>query len=393
MAKKKAKKLSQVRIALVGYGSMGTTHAENISTMDDVKLTAICDVDPDRVRIGVEKYGCEGFLDHRELLKADVCDAVMIATPHYDHTVVGIAALKAGRHVLVEKPVSVHKADAERLIAAHTDKSLVFAAMFNDRTVPLHRKIRQLVQSGELGELVRVNWIVTTWFRTQAYYNSGGWRATWAGEGGGVLLNQCPHELDLLCWYCGMPSKVVGFCGIGKKHDIEVEDEVTAYLEYPNGATGVFVTSTGEAPGTNRLEIVGERAKLVSEGGSLTLIRNEVPANEFIRTTPERFARPPVWHCSIPVAESRGSRHRLILENFRDAILKGAELIAPAEEGLREVELGNAMLLSSLTGKPVEMPMSSSAFERRLKQLIKTSTFVKKVYKKADEDYGKSFQR
>jgi predicted dehydrogenase len=390
MAKRKSK-LKKVRLGVIGYGGMGAGHALQISQMSDVELTAVCDIDPERVQIGVDEYGCEGFLDYKKLLKADVCDAVTIGTPHYEHTFIGADALKAGYHVLVEKPISVHKADCERLIKAHTNKKLVFAAMFNNRTRARYQKIRQLVQSGELGELVRVNWIVTTWFRTQAYYDSGGWRATWAGEGGGVLLNQCPHELDLLTWFCGMPSRVTAFCGIGKRHHIEVEDEVTAYLEYPNGATGVFVTSTAEAPGTNRLEIVGQRAKLVNEGDSLTLVRNEIPADEFLNTSKLGFARPPVWNCTIPIKEKQGSTHRIILENFRDAILHGEKLIAPAEEGIHEVELGNAMLLSSLTGKPVDMPMNARTFERKLKALIKTSTFVKKVHKTSNADFAASF--
>ena len=384
--------MDEVRIGIIGVGGMGTSHARYLrdGEVSRCVLTAVCDIVPERLDPFSD---LQTFTDSRELIRSGEVDAVIIATPHYDHTTIGIDALDQGLHVLVEKPISVHKADCERLIKAHTNKKLVFAAMFNNRTRARYQKIRQLVQSGELGELVRVNWIVTTWFRTQAYYDSGGWRATWAGEGGGVLLNQCPHELDLLCWFCGMPSRVTAFCGIGKRHHIEVEDEVTAYLEYPNGATGVFVTSTAEAPGTNRLEIVGQRAKLVSEGDDLTLVRNEIPADEFLNTSTLGFAKPPVWNCSIPVKEKQGSTHRLILENFRDAILHGEKLIAPAEEGIHEVELGNAMLLSSLTGKPVEMPMSGRTFERKLKELIKTSTFVKKVHKKGDEDFATSLNK
>jgi predicted dehydrogenase len=286
--------------------------------------------------------------------------------------------MNSGHHILVEKPISVHKADCERLIAAHTDDSIVFAAMFNQRTDPVYQKIREMVSGGELGKLLRVNWIITSWFRTQTYYDSGGWRATWEGEGGGVLLNQCPHNLDLLQWIVGMPEQVRGFCDIGKRHTIEVEDEVTAYMVYPDGCTGLFVTSTGEAPGTNRLEIAGDQGKLVMENGKLAYTRNEVPATEFLRTSKASFARPPIWNIEIPV-HGRGGAHAEVLENFADAILTGSELIAPAEEGIHSVELANAMLYSSLMGKPVDLPLDGAAYEAELKRLIAESTFKKEA--------------
>jgi predicted dehydrogenase len=330
------------------------------------------------------------FTSHTELLQCDTCDAVLIATPHYDHTPIGIDALKAGKHVLVEKPISVHKADCERLIAAHTDKKLVFAAMFNQRTDPYYRKLKQLIDGGELGALVRVSWIITNWFRTEAYYRGGGWRATWRGEGGGVLLNQCPHQLDLMQWLFGMPTKVAGFCGFGKRHDIEVEDQVTAYLEYENGATGTFITSTGEAPGTNRLEVAGERGQVVIEDDTFRFTRNETPADEFIRTSPEPFGKPGVWNVNIPIS-GHGGQHKEVLQNFIDAIRNGTVLIAPASEGIRSVELGNAILYSSLTGQPVVMPLDSSAFEAKLKQLIQDSRHVKKTVKAGGGDLSKSF--
>jgi predicted dehydrogenase len=267
----------------------------------------------------------------------------------------------------------------------------VFAAMFNQRTDPYYQKIRQIVKSGELGKLLRVNWIITSWFRTQTYYDSGGWRATWGGEGGGVLLNQCPHNLDLLQWITGMPTKIRGFCDIGKRHDIEVEDEVTAFLEYPEGCTGLFVTSTGEAPGTNRLEIAGDQGKLVYENSKITYIRNEVPATEFLQTSEESFARPPVWHVEIPIRGGHGRQHAGILENFADAILMGAPLIAPAEEGIHSVELANAMLYSSLQGEPITMPLDAEAYEAKLQELIATSTYEKDVKEEAAADMEASF--
>ncbi len=383
--------MDKVRLAVIGIGNIGNLHLRNIEQQLRVQLTAVCDLVREKADAAATKYGIKAYYDATALLADKVCDAVIIATPHYDHTTIGIAALDAGYHVLVEKPISVHKADCERLIAAHKrNPQQVFAAMFNQRTDPFYQKIRTMVQSGELGRLLRVNWIITDWFRPQSYYDSGGWRATWGGEGGGVLLNQCPHNLDLLQWITGMPLKVRGFCDIGKRHSIEVEDEVTAYLNYPDDCTGVFITSTGEAPGSNRLEIAADNGRLVYENNQITLVRNQVPATEFLRTSKESFARPGV-EIETFTFENHGGQHAAILDNFADAILTGAPLIAPAEEGLHSVELANAMLYSSMLGQTVDLPLDSAAYEARLKQLIAASTFKKEVQEQTVGDMTKSF--
>ena len=362
--------MKEVRLGVIGVGGMGTNHAQNVEAgkVRGMRLTAVCDVNPRQLA----KFNdtIKKFTDHRKLLKSGEVDAVLIVSHHYAHTPIGIDALKAGVHVLVEKPISVHKADCQRLIAAHTRRKQVFAAMFNQRTDPRYQRIRTMIQAGELGKFQRVNWIITNWFRTETYYKSGNWRATWEGEGGGVLMNQCPHQLDLLQWLCGMPTRVRAFCQFGQFHDIEVEDNVTAYLEYANGASGVFITTTGEAPGTNRLEICGTRGKIVVEEGNILFTRNETPSDVFLKTSKSMFDGPPVWNVQIPV-EGKGGQHVEIMQNFADAILNGAPLIAPAREGLHSVELANAMLLSSLTGKTVKLPISGPVFERTLKGLIR----------------------
>jgi predicted dehydrogenase len=381
---------SPVRLAVIGVGGMSQVHMKHVGELEHVEVSAVCDSSPNTLAKAVKQCDCPGFSNHTELLGADICDAVLIATPHYAHTTIGIDALAAGKHVLVEKPISVHKADCERLIAAHTDKSLVFAAMFNQRTDPYFKKLKQMLDAGELGGLIRVSWIITNWFRTDAYYAGGGWRATWNGEGGGVLSNQCPHQLDLMQWLFGMPTKVAGFCGMGKRHDIEVEDQVTAYFEYENGATGTFITSTGEAPGTNRLEVAGERGRIVIEDDTFKFIRNEIPADKFLRTSDEAFGQPEVEHIDIPIT-GHGGQHKEVLNNFIDAIRTGADLIAPAKEGIHSVELGNAMLYASLTGKHVDMPLNGEAYERKLQQLIDGSTHVKKVDPGGTRDISKSF--
>jgi predicted dehydrogenase len=332
------------------------------------------------------------FESSEAMIRSGEVDAVIIATPHFLHTTIGIDALKNNLHVLVEKPISVHKADCERLMAAHANQKLVFAAMFQQRTDPRYKRIKKLITDGELGQIMRTNWIVTDWYRTEIYYASGGWRATWKGEGGGVLLNQCPHNLDMLIWLAGRPARVRGFCQLGRFHNIEVEDNVTAYLEYPNGGTGVFVTSTGEAPGTNRLELIGERGKLVVEGGKVHFTRNEVSMLEFSRTAKAGFAKPEVWNVEIPV-ESTGAQHHEITQNFVDAILDGAPLVAPAAEGIWSVELANAILYSALTQQTIDLPLDGLAYEQKLNQLIAESKFEKKVVQSAGEDFTKSFSR
>ncbi len=370
--------MNKVKLGVIGVGVMGRGHLENIAKARDVKLTAVCDVIEERAKDAAATNQCDYFTDHQKLFKANVCDAVLIATPHYAHTPIGIDALNAGLHVLVEKPISVHKADCERLLAAHKNKRQVFSAMFNQRTDPLYCNIKKMIEGGELGQLDRITWIITDWFRTQNYYDAGEWRATWAGEGGGVLLNQATHNLDLWQWLFGMPDRVRGFCKLGRKHAIEVEDEVTAYLEYKNGCSGVFITSTGEAPGTNRLEIVGENGKVVSENGRLDFIRNEVSTNEVLRHSSEKYTRPAIWNVQIPL-NGQGLQHAGILQNFIDAIVSGAALIAPAVEGIRAVELGNAMLYSSEIGQSVQLPLDAPAYERMLKKKCKASRITKKI--------------
>lgn len=367
--------MDKVRFGIIGVGNMGTAHANWLleGKVPRAELVAVADRNPDKLKAFTN---VKTFNDGKPLLRYKKLDAVIIATPHYDHTTLGIAALKRGLHVVVEKPISVHKADCEKLIAAHTNPQQVFGAMFNQRTDPFYIKIRELVRSGELGELRRINWIISNWFRTEAYYASGGWRATWAGEGGGVLLNQCPHNIDLYQWMFGMPARVRAFCTLGRYHTIEVEDDVTAYFEYANGATGIFITSTGEAPGTNRLEITGENGKLVYENKKILFTKNETPMSEFSRTTTQSFAAPPTTTTEITLPD-HGAQHIGILTNFVEAVLDGKPLIAPASEGIHSVELANAMLYSSLKQQTIELPLDSKAYARTLKGLIKNSQFVK----------------
>ena len=352
---------------------MGGQHARQVlaGKIPHCELAAVCDVS---ASVLARFPDTSGFQDAGELMSSGRVDAVLIATPHFSHVPLGIAALAAGLHVLVEKPVAVHKADALRLLAAaEAAPALVFAAMFNQRTDPRYRRLRALLQSGELGAVRRVQWTVTDWFRPHAYYASGGWRASWAGEGGGVLLNQCPHNLDLWWWLFGQPAQVRAFCGLGRYHPIEVEDDVSAFLSYPDGTTGVFITSTGEAPGTNRLEVAAERGRVVLEAGALSYWRNEEATGEFSRRTAGSFSRPEAWEVRLPAASDAGGQHNEVLANFAAAIAQGAPLLAPAGEGIHSVELANAMILSSVREKTVTLPMDPAEYSALLDELIANS--------------------
>ena len=383
--------MKKVQIGIIGMGNMGRFHADYLqqNKVGRCELVAVSDALP----ANLERYRhLKTFERSEDLIRSGLVEAVIIATPHYFHTSLGIVALQQGLHVLVEKPISVHKADCDRLMAAHQNPRQVFAAMFQMRTEPKYRKLKTLLENRELGEIVRMSWIITDWYRTEAYYASGGWRATWKGEGGGALLNQCPHNLDMVTWLLGRPARVRGFCQLGRYHNIEVEDNVTAYLEWPNGATGVFITSTGEAPGSNRFEIAGERGKIVSEHNKITFTRNEASMFEFSRTSQAGFAKPEVWNIEVPFEASAGV-HYSITQNFVDAILDGAPLVAPASDGVNSVELANAILYSSLENRTIDLPLDGAAYEQKLLELIKNSRFEKKVVQTAGEDFTKSFNK
>ncbi|HBU82653.1 MAG TPA: gfo/Idh/MocA family oxidoreductase [Paenibacillus sp.] len=368
--------MKKLRIGIIGMGNMGSDHAKKLinGTVPEVELTAVSDMDENRI-IKSKAFLPETFsyfTSSEELINSGLCDAVIIATPHYDHPRLAIKAFSRGLHVLCEKPAGVYTKQVREMNEKAKESGVVFCMMFNQRTNPMYRKMRDLVQGGELGAIKRVNWIITDWYRTQAYYDSGSWRATWAGEGGGVLINQCPHNIDLLQWICGMPAKVRAFCHEGKWHDIEVEDDVTAYLEFPNGSTGVFVTTTADLPGTNRLEITLEMGKLVSEHGKLTLYKLSQNEREYCFKSKEGFKSPSVDVSVVPV-EGDNSQHMGIIASFAKAILHGTPLIAEGEEGINSLMLSNAMHLSSWIGETVEFPIDEDLYLDELKKRISSS--------------------
>ncbi len=374
--------LDKVHIGVIGIGNMGSAHARSLydGMVKGAKLAAVCDINPKRLDWAKEVFGQDirYFSDEEDLLQSGTCDAILVATPHYHHPVMGKKVLEAGLHVLVEKPIGVYTQAVEALNAYASSSDRVFCVMYNQRTNPVYRKVKEMIDSGELGDIIRVNWVITDWFRTERYYQSGGWRATWEGEGGGVLLNQCPHQIDLIQWLCGLPKRVRGFADYGKFHDIEVEDDVTAFFEYENGATGVFMTSTGEAPGTNRLEISADNGKLVVEKGNLTFYRNRESLSRVTKESNEGFKKPENWTCQIPI-EGTETGHVGIMQNFVNAILYGEDLIAPGISGIRGLELSNAIHLSSWTDDWVTLPIDAEGFKQQLDHKIKTSTHQKVV--------------
>ena len=386
--------MEKVRLGILGIGNMGSGHCKNILAEPDceIELAAVCDVKEDRRNWAKENLpeSVAIFDNAEDMMSSGTCDAILVAVPHYDHPKYVIEALKHGLHVISEKPAGVYTKAVREMIEETKKYDKVFAMMFNQRTNCLYRKMHEMVHSGQYGQIKRVNWIITDWYRTQAYYNSGGWRATWAGEGGGVLLNQCPHQLDLLQWICGLPVRVQAHCHVGKWHDIEVEDDVTAYLEFENGATGVFVTTTGDAPGTNRFEIDMEKAKIVCENDQLSVYELEVNEREFCFTEPQGFKKPEGHFVEVET-DGQNPQHMGVLKAFAGKILHGTPLVAEGAEGINGLMLSNAMFLSSWENKMVSLPIDEDLFYDELMKRVATSkakTNVVEVTMDTSNSYG-----
>ncbi len=371
-----------LNVAVIGVGIMGSSHARQVAGMENARLVAVCDVNRARAQDLARELGVKAFYEPQSLIDGARPEAVIIATPHYAHTPLSIVCLERGIHVLVEKPLAVHVNDAGKMITAY-DRArqaypgLVFAIMFQQRTYSYWRKVKQMIEGGDLGRLVRATWIITDWFRTQAYYDYADWRGTWAGEGGGVLLNQCPHNLDLYQWFFGQPKRISGHAAIGKYHNIEVEDEVSAFFEHENGMVGHFITSTAESPGSNRLEIVGDRGRLVFENGRLSFIRNWSPMLTFIKTSAAAYDKVECDVEDVPFDSQPDAGHRQVIASFVRAIQDGTQPVVQAAEGLRSLELANGTMLSHFLARPVELPIDGDAYQAILEGLVRESKFKK----------------
>ena len=378
-----------LRFGVVGFGLIGKTHAANLADgkIRGGQLVAVCTRHPPAVDL---PDGVRHFDSIDAMLDAEVVDAVIVATPHPSHRAIGEKVLERGLHLLVEKPLTATKLEAERLLAVPRREGQQFCVMFHLRTDPQMQRLRRLVRDGELGTFQRVNWTNTSWYRSEAYFDAGEWRGTWKHDGGGALMNQAMHNLDLLQWICGMPTSLRADCRFGADHDVEVEDRVTAILEYPGGADSVFVTATGEAPGVNRLEIAGTGGLAVLESGVLTVWRNEVDAREYSESTNNAFGSPP---CDKEVYPEEGefTSHVGVVNNFVEAVNGEAPLLADAAEGLHSVELANAMVYSAWTQAPVTLPLDSAAYEAALEEKIATSPPRKRKVREVVLDLESSY--
>lgn len=368
--------MEQVRLGIIGIGGMGTNHVRSImdGKVPNMVLTAVADVRQSRLDWAKENLpeSVAIFADGRELIDSGKVDAILVATPHYFHPEFVIYALEHGVHAISEKPAGVYTKQVREMNEAAAKSDKTFAIMFNQRTNCTYRKLHEMIESGELGQMKRVNWIITDWYRNQSYYDAAGWKATWDGEGGGVLLNQCPHQLDLLQWLCGLPVKVRAFCHEAKWHNIEVEDDVTAYMEFENGATGVFVTTTADAPGTNRLELTFEMGKIICEYNKLTFYKLSENERVHCMTEKEGFKAPDFTEIEIET-DGQNEQHVGVLKAFTNHILYGDDLVASGEEGIRALTLSNAMHLSSWLDQTVSIPFDEELFLSELNKKRATS--------------------
>lgn len=370
--------MDKVRFGIIGMGNMGSGHMESFfkGKIKNGIVTAFAEVDLEKIKRATENFPGEYeiYSSGDELIDNAKVDAILIAVPHYDHPSLTIKALNKNIHVLCEKPAGVYVKQVRQMNEVASKSSAIFSMMYNQRTNPLYVKMHELVAGGELGEVRRVNWIITNWFRTQAYFDSGAWRATWKGEGGGALMNQCPHQLDLLQWIVGaMPTKIRAHCHFGKWHDIETEDDVTAYLEFPNGATGVFITSTADAPGDNRFEILCSKGKVVCENDKLMIYRLKTDLQEYIKTCENGFSQPEFEVETVEMDYAKNTQRVGIINNFANAVLGLEELYVDGSEGIKCVELINSMLYSSWTDSIVTLPVNENDYYDELSKRIATS--------------------
>ncbi len=378
-----------LRLGIIGLGNIARQHIQNVTSgaVDACKVTAICSrTAPDELPTGAQH-----FSDYRELLGSGLCDAVLVASPTLYHRDMGLAVLRSGLHLMMEKPIALSNSDAQSMLDA-VQPEQVFGLMLNQRCSPLFKTMKAVIEAGELGELRRTHWTMTNWFRPDVYFAVSDWRATWKGEGGGLLVNQCIHNLDIFQWLCGMPESVRGFCAMGKYHPIEVEDEASAYFTYANGASGTFVGSTGEAPGFNRLEIVGDRASLTFDGQRILLHDNQASVSEYCRSTRDMFGMPTVQVRDITPTEMTNNQHAEILNNFVAAIDGRESLIAPAAEGMNSLGIANAILLSHWQNGSVNCPPDAEQYQGALNERIQNSHLRERQNIDVTIDMDKSYR-
>jgi predicted dehydrogenase len=381
--------MSDLRLGVIGLGNIGQQHIKHIlsGAVDNCVITALASRGESLLS---EQIKAKHFTDYRDLIDSGLCDGVLIATPTMNHLEMGLYALNKGLHVLMEKPLGLSIAQGEKLLAA-ADSEQVFALMLNQRVAPVFSEMKRVIDAGALGELQRTHWTMTNWFRPEVYFQVSDWRATWHGEGGGLLLNQCIHNIDIFQWLTGMPVTVQGFCGFGKYHNIEVEDEATAYFKYANGATGVFVGSTGEAPGVNRLDIVGDKGMLSFDGQQLLLTENSPSTSLYNQQTTDMFGQPSSKQIDITPTDSV-NQHAIVINNFVQAVLNGEALIAPAIQGIDSLSIANAILWSAWSGQQISFPLNADGYQAALDEKLSHSELREKSDIKASIDMEASYR-
>jgi len=362
--------MEKVRIGVVGLGGMGQGHIKKIGELEEAELTAVSDVDEDVTGQIAEEHGVPGFTEYTELMTKDLVDAVLVATPHYFHPEVSVSAMERGIHCLSEKPLAVTVSDADKMIEAARKNNVVFSVMFQMRAAPEIRAARKLVEDGKIGEVRRTCAIVPE-LRTNAYYASGGWRATWKGEGGGVLINQAPHAIDIFLLLGGLPSRVTAKTRT-RLHAIEVDDEAAAMLSYHHGGWGYFYASTNEASYGWFLEISGDRGKIVYVDGQLKYYALSDNVTEFVKSSDDMWGQVKTSREKVALADCE-SGHKELIRNFCRSIMHGEELVSPGDEGLKAVEFINALILSGKKNAPVNIPVDRAEYEALLKKLRETS--------------------
>jgi len=355
--------MDPLKLGLVGLGGMGRNHLEKEVALPEVRFVGVADVVASSVDEVSARYGVPGFYGYQQLVDSGACEAVLIATPHPFHAPIALYAIEHGLHVLSEKPIAVTVGEADQMIAAAARAGVTLGVMFQTRTDPHVRRAHQLLAEGAIGRVYRSVMIANHWYRTQAYYNSGAWRGTWKGEGGGILMNQSPHSLDMFIWLGGKPSRVQSRVDT-RLHRIRVEDTVEAMLDYEEGHTGWLYTTTAEWPGENHYEFTGDRGKLVLQDRSLRLYRMSKSIQEETETG-ATWGKPEGEWETVEV-ESGPTGHSRVVQQFARAIRLGEPLIATGEDGRNSLELANALLLSGYRGKSVALPLDRAEYDQFL---------------------------
>lgn len=378
-----------VKIGVIGVGGMGSAHCKGIQNLKETELVFVCDIEEDVAKEKGKEFNVPYFTDYKKAIKSGLCDAVVVATPHWVHPEIGVFAFNNGLHVLSEKPIAVTVRDADKMIKAAKKNKKVFAVMYQRRTTSLVKKLKELIKSGAIGEITRTL-CIDPWYRAQSYYDSGTWRATWKGEGGGVIINQSPHTIDLFTQVSGLPVKVEAMTR-ARLHKIEVEDEVSATLEYKNGAWGYYYTTTCEPAGPFHMEVVGDKGKLVVSGTDVTLYKYSVPVSKFTHAASNMWASLDVKEEKVKIDADVAAGHSEVIRNFAGAITMGEKLVSPGAEGLNSVEFLNACILSSRKNKPVKIPVNRKEYDGLMSGLVKTSKVKKavKVQRVTDPKFAK----